>query len=221
MKQWDAIYKREGRRFISPLGYLPELLKLLKKRNVTKVLDLGRGSGAYISHLAKDGFEVYGIDVSQQAIEIAEKRFKEDKLEGNLTVGSIYKRLPYEDDFFDAVISFRTIHHARIRYIRKAIKEIERILKPHGLVFMTIRKRIPARRMTKHKMLDSRTYVPEEGDEKGIVHHLFNKRLLRKEFRNFRIHQLRIDHGKQQWERYYCLIGELKDPRRKRTHFRL
>ena len=217
MEQWDVIYKKTGRHFISSLDYMPELLNLLKKRNVTNVLDLGCGSGTHISHLAKHGFEVYGIDVSQQAIEIAKERLKAKKLEGNLKVGSIYKRLPYEDDFFDAVISFRTTHHAKLGDIRKAIKEIERILRPHGLIFMTIRKRIPAKKMMKHKMLDSRTYVPVEGDEKGVVHYLFNKKLLRREFGNFRIRELRIDHGREEWERYYCLIGELRDSQRKRT----
>ena len=59
-------------------------------------------------------------------------------------------------------------------------------------------------------MLDSRTYVPIEGEEKGVVHYAFNKKLLRKEFKNFKIDCLRLDCGKQEWERYYCLDGKLK-----------
>jgi ubiquinone/menaquinone biosynthesis C-methylase UbiE len=96
------------------------------------------------------------------------------------------------------------IHHARIEDIRKAIKEIQRVLKPRGLIFITVRKRIPKKRRLKFKKLDSRTYIPVEGDEKGLIHYLFNKRLLRKEFKNFEIHDIWVD-----LENYYCLLGEL------------
>ena len=209
VKQWDAIYKQVGRHYITSLEYMPELSKLFAKHDVKKVLDLGCGAGGHMVYLARHGFEVYGIDISKEAIKIAEEWLKEKKLKGNLRVGSIYKRLAYRDDFFDAVISFRVLHHAKIQDIRKVIKEIERVLKPHGVLFITIRKKISRKKMTKHKMLDSRTYVPIEGEEKGTVHYLFNKKLLREEFRNFEIHELRIDYGKKEWERYYCLIGEL------------
>ena len=93
----------------------------------------------------------------------------------------MYGKLPYENNFFDAVISFRAIYHAKIDEIRKTIKEIERILKPHRLIFITIRKKTPNKTMAKHKMLDSRTWVPIEGEEKGVVHYMFNKKLLSRE----------------------------------------
>lgn len=206
-RQWDDIYRRNGRRYISSLEYQPELLMLFKKHNVKRVLDLGCGSGGHMVYLAENGFAVYGIDNSEKAIDLAEEYLKESKLKGDLKIGSMYGKLPYENDFFDAVISFRAIYHAKIEDIRKAIKEIERILKPRGLIFITIRKKTPNRTMAKHKMLSSRTYTPVEGEEKGVTHYIFNKKLLRREFKKFKIDCLRIDYGKQEWERYYCLIG--------------
>ena len=186
------------------------MLELFRKRGVKKVLDLGCGSGSHLVYLAKHGFEVYGIDNSEEAVKIAEECFRDSGLKGDLRIGSIYGKLPYEDSFFDAVISFRVIHHARINEIRRCVKEIDRILKPSGLIFVTIRKRIPEKKMAKHKILDSRTYVPIEGEETGVVHYLFNKELLKKEFRSFRIKDIRIDYGPKEWESYYCLIGELR-----------
>jgi len=97
------------------------------------------------------------------------------------------------------------LHHAKIEDIREAIREIQRVLKPRGLIFITVRKRILKKRRLKFKTLDSRTYIPVEGDEKGLIHYLFNKRLFRKEFRNFEIHDIWVDQ-----ENYYCLLGELK-----------
>ncbi len=208
MVRWNEIYSEKGRNYVSSLEYLPELLALFRKRGVKRVLDLGCGSGAHIAYLANCGFDVYGIDNSEKAIDVAKAYFRDSGLEGNLRVGSMYDRLPYDDCFFDAVISFRAIYHARIDEIRKTIKEIERTLKPRGLVFITTRKKTPNRTMSKHVMLDSRTYVPTEGEETGVVHYAFNKKLLREEFRGFKIICLRLDSGKREWERYYCLIGE-------------
>ena len=82
-----------------------------------------------------------------EAIEVAKSWLKDDGYEGNLKLGSIYTKLPYEDNFFDAVISFRVIHHATIEDIRKMIKELERILKPKGLIFITVPKwRMPRKK---------------------------------------------------------------------------
>ncbi|MDQ1279644.1 MAG: hypothetical protein QG670_906 [Thermoproteota archaeon] len=208
--RWDNIYNEKGKGYVSSLEYLPELLTLFKKQRVRRILDLGCGSGTHLALLAKNGFEVYGIDGSERAIEVARAYFKEENLSGNLRIGSMWEKLPYENNFFDAIISFRAIYHGKIEDIRKTIKEVERILKPQGLIFITVRKKTPNRTMSKHTMLDSRTYIPIEGEEKGVVHYIFNKKLLWKEFNGFKIDCLRIDSGKQEWERYYCLIGEIK-----------
>lgn len=140
-------------------------------------------------------------------------------MQANLKVGSIYKRLPYKDNFFDAIISTNTIHHGRIQDIRQAIQEVERVLKPKGLIFITVRKRkfrkfYPkftiiekyGKQKSRYKVIGPRIYVPIEGGEKGLIHYLFNKELIRKEFKNFKILNIWIDSNK----RHYCFLGELK-----------
>jgi ubiquinone/menaquinone biosynthesis C-methylase UbiE len=210
MSQWNRIFKQYGKSFISSPENIPRILKFLRKNNVKRVLDLGCGTGGDVVYLAKQGFEVYGIDVAKEAVRVAKESLKAKKLKANLKVGSIYEELPYEDDFFDAAISIRVIHHAGIKDIRKLIKEIKRILKPKGLIFVTVRKKIPQRSRCKFKVIAPRTYVPLEGNEKGVVHYLFNKELLIKAFKDFKVKDFWIDLGTKSWERYYCLLGELK-----------
>jgi len=208
--QWDKIYRNEK----APQQIQRDILEIVdvfKEYDVNRILDLACGSGRHTVYLAKMGFDVYGLDISKEAIKKARSLLQSEGLNVNLIVGSIYEQLPYEDDFFDAVICIRALHHGTIDQIRGAINEIERVLKPGGLVYATVRKRVSKEKRLPHRYIAPRTYIPLEGNEKGVVHYLFNKDLFRKEFRNFKVLELRIDYGPQEWEAYYSLLGELKN----------
>ncbi len=207
VKQWDKIFKQYGKFFTKPQEDIPKIVKLFKKKGVKRVLDLGCGSGRHTVYLAKQGFEVYGFDIAPKGIKLAKDWLKKNNLKANLKIGSIYKKLPYKNNFFDAVISVQTIHHAKIKTIRKVIKEIERALKPKGFIFITVAASIPRKvKRWKHKIIEPRTIIPVEGREKGLIHYFFNKELLRKEFRNFKIYDIWVDSGD-----HYCFLGELKN----------
>lgn len=172
--------------------------------------------------MAKLRFEVYGIDISPKGIEITKEWLKREKLKAKLEIGDIYKKLPYENNFFDAIISTRTLHHNKLEKIRKLIKEIKRILKPKGLIFITVRKAFGVKgwrkgkivihkykinrkiKRTRYKVIGPRICTPIEGGEKGLIHFCFNKKLIKKEFRNFKIPKIWTTGGE------YCFLGELK-----------
>jgi ubiquinone/menaquinone biosynthesis C-methylase UbiE len=209
-KAWDRIFKKEGNPFTIFHKDMTKIVKFFKRKNVKRVLDLGCGTGRHLVYLAKHSFDVYGIDISKHGIEIAKKWLKKENLKVHLKIGDIYKRLPYKDDFFDAIVSIKTIHHGKIASIRKLIKEMERVLKPKGLIFITVTKRKPKKEIPKEKLwkirfIAPRTFIPLTGDEKGLIHFWFNKKLLRKEFRNFKIYNIWVDP-----EAHYALLGELK-----------
>lgn len=221
-KLWNKIYKEQGKVFIKPQEDVPRVAKLLNQKGMKKVLDLGCGSGRHLIYLAKEDFNVYGIDIARSGIKIAKSWLKEEGLKVKLKIGDIYQRLPYPDDFFDVIISVQTLHHARIEKIRKLIKEIERILKPKGLIFVTVRRALRVRgwkknkivihkwkgwkkKKVKYKIIDYRTYVPIEEDVKGEIHFNFTKKLIKKEFKNFEIPKIWIKKG------HYCFLGELKE----------
>ena len=209
-KQWDKIFQKQGKYFTKPQRDIPRVIKLFKKKGARRILDLGCGSGRHTVYLAKLGFEVYGLDISRTGIKIAKDWLRKEKLKTNLKINSIYKKLPYKDNFFDGIVSIRVINHAKIRSIRKLIKEIERILKPAGLLFITVAKLQPKEStipIIKSKMIAPRTYVSLEGKEKGAIHYLYNKTLLRKDFRNFKIYNIWADSSSK---KHYCLLGELK-----------
>jgi ubiquinone/menaquinone biosynthesis C-methylase UbiE len=208
-KKWDKIlldykdYKKEPHPELFKIG------KFFKKKKIKKILDLGCGNGRNLIWLTKQDFKVYGFDISKVGIKITRDWLKRKGIKADLKIGSIYKKLPYKDNFFDAVISIQVIHHQKLKEIRKAIKEIERVLKPKGLIFLTVRK-APRKREQKllFKEIEPRTYTLLEGKEKGIIHYFFNKELLRKEFKNFKIYNI-WTHLINSLE-FYALLGQLK-----------
>jgi len=204
-QNWNQYYEQYGP--MTPQEDMPRVVGLFKERGIRKVLDLGCGSGRHLVYLAGQGFEVFGIDIAEKANELAASWLKEKELRAEVSIGSIFERLPYEDDFFDAIVTTKVINHGRIEDIRKAIKEIERVLKPKGLIFIEVSKGRKARDSKKQRsrseIIDPRTIVLMTGKEKGIIHYLFNKAILLKELRNFKIFDFWVDS-----QANYCLLGE-------------
>ncbi len=200
-KRWNQIYTKEKRLEIDES--MPKIVDLFKRFHVNRVLDLGCGSGRHTIYLAEKGFNVYGIDIADVGVATARTRLHTAGLHAGLTIGSIVE-LPFKDNFFDGIISVKVLHHGRIENIRKAIKEMERVLTSKGVIFVTVRKPVPEKRRVSREIAP-RTYAPVQGRERDVMHYLFNKELLRKEFKAFTIHELWVDSNS-----YYCLFGELK-----------
>jgi ubiquinone/menaquinone biosynthesis C-methylase UbiE len=105
--------------------------------------------------------------------------------------------LPFPDRSFDAVISINAIHHNRLRDIKRAVKEIYRVLSPKGLLFVNLTARAEIRDGEK---VERGTYRTRDGTEKGILHHLFTASEIRSTFKDYRILQLTPpSEGKPHW----------------------
>lgn len=123
-QEWGKYPSESLIRFVARNYY-----KLTRKE--VKILEVGCGTGANLWYLSREKFDVYGIDGSTVAIEIARDRLKEEELRAHLTVGDIVD-LPYDDDFFDAVIDSECIYCNNIINTKKILSEIKRVLKPYG-----------------------------------------------------------------------------------------
>ena len=99
-----------------------------------KVLDLGCGNGRYFPSFKEKRINYFGIDFSEKLIEIAKNKYPE----GNFQVGDALN-LPFPENFFDKVYSIATLHHIPSKEFRlQFLKEIKRILKPEGLLILTV-----------------------------------------------------------------------------------
>lgn len=100
------------------------------------VLDLGCGGGRNTIYLAKRGYEIYGIDLSNAAVDLCKKRLKKQGLLGDFKQGT-FNNIPYPDDFCDAVICIASLDHVSFQTAQESITEIRRILSTGGVVLLT------------------------------------------------------------------------------------
>lgn len=105
-----------------------------KDRKSIRILDLGCGGGATTWYLVREGFDVFGVDGSPSAIKQASDYLEREKLSATLTVAD-FVQLDFDDNFFDAVYDLGAIQHNRMEDIQKIYREINRVLKPKGLLF--------------------------------------------------------------------------------------
>ena len=85
--------------------------------------------------LAKKNGKVWGIDISAQMAKMASRRVGQRGVHLNLCVSDV-RRLAFKDNKFDLIISTSTLDH--FPEIDVGLKELYRVLKPKGLIILTL-----------------------------------------------------------------------------------
>ncbi|MHA2026109.1 MAG: class I SAM-dependent methyltransferase [Candidatus Thorarchaeota archaeon] len=174
MPDWDQIFAEKGHVFTDPHSDIERVTALI---NGKRILDLGCGTGRHVVYFAGLGFAVYGFDASPKALSMTQEWLKEKNLTANLIEHLMEKQYPYDDDFFDTVVSIQVIHHNLMKDIQNTVSEIERVLRPGGLLFVTFPILHPGpveeERDWKLVKIEEGTYLPQRGWERGIPHHYF------------------------------------------------
>lgn len=129
-------------------GYSSEIINDFQKRTIykealffqkylnsnMKVLDCGCGPGSIsmgIAEFLKDGYIIL-TDIKKGQLEIAKNEAKRRNLENIEYVQCDIYNLPFENSSFDAVFSHAVLQH--LSNPQKAINEMYRVLKPHGVL---------------------------------------------------------------------------------------
>ncbi len=136
---WEEVFQKQawGKypgedliRFVARNFYSAE------SRKDIKILEVGCGPGANLWYMAKEGFEIYGIDGSNTAIEQARARLDSEcpNWSGQLLVGDI-SALPFPDEFFDAVIDNGAVTCNSYENSISIYSEMARVAKKQGKLF--------------------------------------------------------------------------------------
>ena len=136
-----ALRFRALTRFFDPLVGLamPEkrfkgaLVAQAEPRPGQRVLDIGCGTGtlALMVKQAEPKAEVFGLDADPEILERARSKAAQAGLDVQLDQG-FSTELPYQDDFFDVVLSTLFFHHLAGADKRRTAAEIARVLRRGG-----------------------------------------------------------------------------------------
>ncbi|MFT5252899.1 MAG: 2-polyprenyl-3-methyl-5-hydroxy-6-metoxy-1,4-benzoquinol methylase [Flavobacteriales bacterium] len=107
---------------------LKNKLQLLNKEQVNKgkILDIGAGTGDFLSVAMQDGWETTGIEPSDRAKSIAIKK----------GISFVENTLDLADHSFDVVSMWHVLEH--VPDLDLQIKELKRILKPSGTLIVAV-----------------------------------------------------------------------------------
>ena len=193
---WDTIYA-EGRQqnkypFISIVSLIFYLKKIINKNTSNiKILEVGCGTGNNLLFASENGFDCYGIDASEKAIEIAKTFFEKNKKKCNLKIGS-FANLPYENNFFDLVIERAALTQTSFKVAKKAVEEINRVLKSDGFFYSEI---FSDSSNPPHIKNDDNTVLPTKGPFVGVGKMTFySKEMLLDLIKDFKIINLSHTH---------------------------
>ncbi|MHC4740087.1 MAG: class I SAM-dependent methyltransferase [Planctomycetota bacterium] len=133
LKKQQQLYDRTWRKGLDAgkeeRSNLKTNLEFLTETNLLKsedrILEIGCGIGSIVFELSKQGYDITGTDISQQAIAYGLKKYRDIKLEVQPA-----ELLPYEDHSFDIVLSFDLFEH--IAQIDRHVAEVFRLLKDDG-----------------------------------------------------------------------------------------
>lgn len=115
-QQWDARYKR--------------IKQTLKDYQGKRLLDIGCGNGDFTIQMKEFVKELYGIDVAQKAVDLAQKKgIKASQLDID------EQDLPFKDNFFDLIFCEEVLEH--VFDSDHLLEEIHRVLKPNGVAIVT------------------------------------------------------------------------------------
>lgn len=106
------------------------LQRLALPSNV-RILDIGTSTGTNLRLLRDLGFSNFeGVDMSPESV-----RWCSSKGLGQVTLGDVCK-LPFADETFELVLATDIIEHVDDDFA--ALREIRRVLKPDGVVLLTV-----------------------------------------------------------------------------------
>ncbi|MBD3217881.1 MAG: methyltransferase domain-containing protein [candidate division Zixibacteria bacterium] len=100
-----------------------------------KTVDLGCGAGNYSIWLAKHGFNVTGIDISERAVQHARQAAEGADVKCNFHVRDIIGDLSEFKGSFDFALDWELLHHIFPEDRPKYVKNVHDMLKPDGRYF--------------------------------------------------------------------------------------
>lgn len=145
-KKWDEKYKKDSKKeIVKELDFLEkkffsltwnQLIKHVSLRPHSIFLEIGCGTFYLGRALAKKGYIIVGIDMSMEALKLAQMAFEQEGIKNYLLVCGNILNMPFKKNVVDLVYGAGVIEH--FKDTLKSVKEIYRVLKNDGISYNTV-----------------------------------------------------------------------------------
>lgn len=114
------------------LSYYPYLARYVDDDLTDRrVLEVGLGFGTLGQIIVERGAEYHGVDIAAEPVSLMKRRFGLAGVgDPDRVVNASALALPYDDGYFDQVISIGCLHHTGD--LPRAVNEVHRVLRPGG-----------------------------------------------------------------------------------------
>jgi ubiquinone/menaquinone biosynthesis C-methylase UbiE len=107
------------------------ILHLISLQPGNVILDVGCSAGAMMVYAGLQGAEVYGQDLNERTIPLANECLKHFNLKGEAKLGDVID-LKFPDNYFDAAMASDFYEHVTDEVKIQSFREVIRVLKPGG-----------------------------------------------------------------------------------------
>lgn len=135
-----------------------------------RVLDWGCGCGRILLHLSDVGqkVELYGVDIDPEAISWAQQHITWARC----SVCNGLPPLDFPDSYFDLIYNHSVMTHLDEKYQDAWLAELQRVVKPEGMVLLTVKGEYPFANLEKkwREAGANPASMREELQKKGILY---------------------------------------------------
>ena len=147
--KWDVLYDPKKQSLFSKIeefainsyfsGAFTRAILSAAQIKTGTVFEPGSGGGMACAKLARQGFEVTSMDLSQNALKKGISLFKSLSLNSKFTLGDLF-HIPIKDEEFDLVFNQGVMEHFRLAKMDASdgIKEMMRVLKKNGTLVILV-----------------------------------------------------------------------------------
>ena len=143
---YEDLYGKDEAFLRYPADWIIRFHNMYMRDNLPKgkILDYGCGSGNNSLFFLKYNYDVWGVDVAKNTPDLIKRNFQMHNVDlKNAERFSVIPpdntELPFEDGFFDFVLSNQVLYYLPSeQHIKSVLNELDRVLKPGGIVFFTM-----------------------------------------------------------------------------------